>query len=73
VNSQYSLAVGKVLSYRVARPCQISLGGGEGVLMALSNAFSVIITFQSVGLLVGDKVFSVMTSVNLSFKTVRMV
>jgi hypothetical protein len=73
VNSRYSSAVEKVLPYIVARPCQISSGEGENVLIASSKAFLVITTFQSVGLLVGDKGPSVMTSVNLSFTMVRMV
>jgi hypothetical protein len=45
--------IGNILSYNVARPCRISPEGGEGVLMALSKAFSVITMFQSEGSL-GD-------------------
>jgi hypothetical protein len=60
-----------MLSYRAAKPCQIFLGGGEGVLIVLSNAFSVIMTFQSAGLVVGEKVPSVKTSANSSLTMVR--
>jgi hypothetical protein len=52
---------------------QIFSEGGEGVLIASSNTFSVITILQSVGLLVGDKVSSVMTLANSSFTTVRTV
>jgi hypothetical protein len=61
-----------VLSYKVASPCQISSEEGEGVLMASSKDFSVMTTFQSVGLVDGEIVPSVRTSVNLSFMMVRM-
>jgi hypothetical protein len=61
------------VSYSIAKLCQISSGGGEGVLMASSNDFSGMTMFQSVGLLVGDKVPSVITSANSSFTMVRMV
>jgi putative effector of murein hydrolase LrgA (UPF0299 family) len=49
-----------------------SLGGGEGVFAVSINTFSVIITFQSVGLVVGERVSSVKTSANLSLTKVRV-
>jgi hypothetical protein len=56
-----------VLSYRAASPCRVSSGGGEGVLIASSKDFSVMMTFQSVGLAEEERLSSVSTSANLSF------
>jgi hypothetical protein len=61
-----------VLLYRVANPCRISSGEGEGVLVSSSRDFSVMMTFQSVGLVEEERLSSVSTSANSSFTTVRM-
>jgi hypothetical protein len=55
--------VENILSYRLARPCRICSGGGEGVFVVSSKVFLVIMTFQSAGFVVGDRVPSVTTSV----------
>jgi hypothetical protein len=62
-----------VSSYRVTNPRQVCSGKGDGVLKASNNAFLVITTFQSAGLVEGENVPSVNTSVNSSLTTVRTV
>jgi hypothetical protein len=37
--------IGKVVLYSVANPCQVSLGGGDGVFIVSSKAFLVMTTF----------------------------
>jgi hypothetical protein len=73
VDLWYSSRVEKVVSYSVASPRWVSSGGGDGVFIALSKAFSVMTTFQLAGLVVEERVPSVRTLVNSSFTMVRTV
>jgi hypothetical protein len=61
-----------VVSYSMVSPLQVSSGGGDDAFIALSKDFSVMTTFQSVGLVDGERVPLVRTSVNSSFTIVRM-
>jgi hypothetical protein len=66
VDSEFA-RIEKVGSYSLASPHRVSSGGGDGVFIASSKAFLVMTTFQSAGLVVGERVPSVRTLVNSSF------
>jgi hypothetical protein len=61
-----------VVSYSVVSPFRVSSGGGDDAFIASSKDFLVMTTFQSVGLVDGERVPLVRTLVNSSFTTVRM-